>query len=123
MRLAARLLLSISAVIFMSGASLDSRSFRAEVFFRMANPCPSTGQTQGACKGYVIDRVIPVACGGVEEPSNMQWQTLAEAKEKDRWERIGCRPGRKLVFPSPPADAEAFPLDAPEAPSEVAPLR
>jgi hypothetical protein len=29
----------------------------------------------------------------------MQWQTLAEAKEKDRWEKIGCRKGRKLVLP------------------------
>jgi hypothetical protein len=47
----------------------------------------------------VIDRVIPVACGGAEDPENMQWQTLAEAREKDRWERIGCRAGRKLVLP------------------------
>jgi hypothetical protein len=123
MRLAARLLFSSACVIGLSAASLDSRSFKAEVFFRMANPCPSTGQAHGVCKGYVIDRIIPVTCGGAEDPSNMQWQTLAEAKEKDRWERIGCRPGRKLTFPTPPADAEAFPLDAPEAPSEVTPLR
>ena len=114
--------LSLAAVTTVSAAT-DSRSFKAEVFFRLANPCPSTGQTSGACTGYVIDRIVPVVCGGAEDASNMQWQTIAEAKAKDRWERIGCRPGRKLVIPGPPAYAEAFPLDLPEAPSEVAPLR
>ena len=123
MNVTARIVLSFAAVMCLCAASLDSRSFRAEIFFRLANPCPSTGQTNGACTGYVIDRIIPVACGGAEEPANMQWQTLAEAKEKDRWERIGCRPGRKLVVPGPPAYAEAFPMQAPEAPTEVAPLR
>ena len=122
MRLFARVALSLAAVTGLCGAT-DSRSFKAEIFFRLANPCPSTGQTNGPCKGYVIDRVIPIACGGAEEPANMQWQTLAEAKEKDRWERIGCRPGRKLVMPSPPVHAEAFPLETTEAPTEVEPLR
>jgi hypothetical protein len=68
--------------------------------FKLANPCPATGQTQGPCAGYVVDRVIPIVCGGDEDPSNMQWQTLAEAREKDRWEKIGCRKGRKLVLPT-----------------------
>jgi hypothetical protein len=97
----------------------NQRSFKAEVLFRLTHPCPGTGQTQGACNGYVIDRVIPIVCGGVEDPSNMQWQTLAEAKVKDRWERIGCRPGRKLVMPGPAAFTEAYPLEQPEAPTEI----
>lgn len=92
---------------------------RAEVYFRLANPCPSTGQTSGPCKGYVIDRVVPVVCGGAEDPSNMQWQTLAEAKEKDRWERIGCRPGRKQVMPTNESYTEAFPLTGTPDPAEV----
>jgi hypothetical protein len=29
------------------------------------------------------------ACGGPDAVSNMQWQTIAEAKTKDRWEG-GC---------------------------------
>jgi hypothetical protein len=33
--------------------------------------------------GYVIDQVVPLACGGAE-PSNMQWQTVAPAKAKDK---------------------------------------
>jgi len=41
--------------------------------------------------GYVIDHIVPLACGGADAPSNMQWQTVADAKAKDRTERIGCR--------------------------------
>ncbi|HWW86286.1 MAG TPA: HNH endonuclease signature motif containing protein [Vicinamibacterales bacterium] len=41
--------------------------------------------------GYVVDHVKPLACGGADAPSNMQWQTIAEGKAKDKWERVGCR--------------------------------
>lgn len=41
--------------------------------------------------GYVVDHIKPLACGGADAPSNMQWQTVAEAKSKDKVERIGCR--------------------------------
>ena len=41
--------------------------------------------------GYVIDHIVSLACGGADKPSNMQWQTVAEAKSKDKTERIGCR--------------------------------
>ena len=36
--------------------------------------------------GYVIDHVIPLKRGGCDEPRNMQWQTIEDAKEKDKWE-------------------------------------
>ena len=104
-------------------AAQSQRPSNAEVLFRLANPCPATGQTQGACAGYVIDRIIPVVCGGVEDPANMQWQTIAEAKEKDRWERIGCRRGRKLVLPGQATSVtEAFALDASPGGVEAQPL-
>jgi len=41
-------------------------------------------------KGYVVDHVVPLECGGIDAPSNMQWQTVQEAKIKDRTERH-CR--------------------------------
>ena len=41
--------------------------------------------------GYVIDHIRPLACGGADTPSNMQWQTVAEGKAKDAWELRGCR--------------------------------
>jgi hypothetical protein len=49
-----------------------------------------TGYSHGR-KGYVVDHVVPLACGGGDAPSNMQWQTVAEAKAKDKTERIGCK--------------------------------
>lgn len=41
--------------------------------------------------GYVVDHVRPLACGGADAPSNMQWQTVEAAKLKDKTERIGCK--------------------------------
>src|SRR5688500_13186902 len=98
-------------------AAESARPSTAEIYFRLAHPCPVTGQTSGPCKGYVIDRIIPTVCGGAEAPDNMQWQTLAEAKEKDRWEKIGCRKGRRLVLPGESKSiTEAYALgDAPAA--------
>ena|SRR5579864_1340192 len=49
-----------------------------------------TGHPHG-WPGHVIDHKVPLACGGADSPSNMQWQTTAEAKTKDRVERRGCR--------------------------------
>jgi len=36
--------------------------------------------------GYVVDHIVPLKRGGADAPYNMQWQTKAEAKAKDRWE-------------------------------------
>ncbi len=69
------------------------RSATAKREFARSNPRPSTGKTTGACRGYVIDHVTPLACGGPDASSNMQWQTTATAKEKDKWERSGCAVG------------------------------
>jgi hypothetical protein len=54
--------------------------------FQMSNPCPATGRTSGACPGYVVDHIVPLKRGGVDEPANMQWQTVTDAKAKDRIE-------------------------------------
>ena len=62
------------------------RSSAAKHEFQKKNPCPSTGRTTGGCPGYVVDHVVPLKRGGVDAPSNMQWQTKAEAKAKDRVE-------------------------------------
>jgi hypothetical protein len=78
--------------------------------FMAANPCPANGKSAGACPGYVIDHIIALPCGGADEPGNMQWQTVAEAKAKDRWETIGCRKGRRPQMVSGTAPpVEVFP--------------
>ena len=52
--------------------------------------CPSTGKPKGACPGFIIDHVVPLACGGPDTPANMQWQTVKDAKAKDKLERRDC---------------------------------
>jgi hypothetical protein len=48
-----------------------------------------TGYPHGR-PGYVIDHIKPLACGGIDAPSNMQWQTKEAARLKDKTERVGC---------------------------------
>jgi hypothetical protein len=52
--------------------------------FQLTHPCPATGRTSGACPGYVKDHVLPLACGGSDAVSNTQWQTIRDAKAKDK---------------------------------------
>ena len=66
------------------------RSAEARDAFKRQQPCPSTGKSSGPCPGYVIDHVKPLECGGADSPSNMQWQTIADGKAKDKTE-AGCR--------------------------------
>ena len=58
--------------------------------FVKAHPCPLTGKPRGACPGYVVDHIKPLCAGGADRPSNMQWQTVKEAKIKDRDEHRLC---------------------------------
>ena len=63
-----------------------ARSSASRREFQRRKACPSTGRTSGACAGYVVDHIIPLKRGGLDAPNNMQWQTIAEAKAKDRVE-------------------------------------
>ena len=76
---------------YATGVARDShgrikRSPQARRDFQKSHPCPSTGKTSGACPGYVVDHVRPLKRGGADAPSNMQWQTVQAAKEKDKTE-------------------------------------
>lgn len=74
-----------------SGAGRNSygpkRSRSARSAFVRQNPCPSTGKTTGGCPGYVVVHKIPLKCGGLDDPSNMQWEARGAAKAKSRAER------------------------------------
>jgi hypothetical protein len=80
-------------VVLSLSVAVDARIHRsagARHQFKQLHPCPATGRSNGKCPGYVVDHVKPLACGGADNPTNMQWQTVTEAKAKDKWERIGC---------------------------------
>lgn len=83
------LLLTVSGII----EAKQARSYREKAEFMRHHPCPSTCKVKVryGCKGYVIDHIDPLACGGEDKAFNMQWQTKEAAKEKDKWERKNCR--------------------------------
>ena len=80
----------VGVVLPGSASSKQLRSASVKRESQLTHPCPATGRTSGACPGYVKDHVKPLKCGGPDAVSNMQWQTRAEAKAKDKWETKGC---------------------------------
>ena len=62
------------------------RSGAARAAFKREHPCPATHLPTGPCPGYIIDHVIALKRGGADTPTNMQWQTVEDAKAKDRVE-------------------------------------
>src|SRR5438045_244929 len=48
--------------------------------FQRQHPCPSTGRPTGACPGFIKDHVVPLACGGPDAVSNIQWQNDRSGK-------------------------------------------
>lgn len=81
------LLLALCLLVPCADAGQRSRaSIRS---FVRANACPATHLHKLPCKGYVIDHIQALDCGGKDVAANMQWQTIAAGKAKDKWERNG----------------------------------
>lgn len=84
-------LIFIAACALSTGASACFQRSKAVLrAFVNQQACPATGLHRLPCRGYVIDHIKPLACGGADDPSNLQWQTREEAKAKDKWERKEC---------------------------------
>lgn len=56
--------------------------------FKQANPCPATGKLKGSCPGYVVAHAMPLCA---DDPGELQWQTVAQAKENGNWEKQYCQ--------------------------------
>jgi hypothetical protein len=87
-------LLVLAGLVASGAQAAELRSSAARTAFVKANPCPATGKQRGACPGYVVDHVTPLCAGGADHHSNMQWQTVEDAKIKDREEIKLCRKNR-----------------------------
>jgi hypothetical protein len=86
-------LLAVSAALSLVALPTHAETYRhphQRAAFMKANPCPANGNARGSCPGYVVDHVKPLCAGGRDHPNNMQWQTVADAKIKDRKEREQC---------------------------------
>jgi hypothetical protein len=55
-----------------------------------------SGYPQGR-PGYVADHIFPLCAGGPDAVANLQWQTVADGKTKDRAEKRLCTHIRQLV--------------------------
>ena len=77
-------------VLPVSASAREPRSASVKGDFQLTHPCPATGLTSGACPGYVKDHIVPLACGGPDAVSNMQWQVIRDAKAKGKWKNKGC---------------------------------
>jgi hypothetical protein len=56
----------------------------------------ATGYPHGR-PGFVVDHIFPLCAGGHDALDNLQWQSIADAKVKDRAEWTLCRQIRALV--------------------------
>lgn len=76
-------IVTVSIVITAASYASQPRSKSALAKFQRQNPCPANGAVKGVCPGWVKDHVVPLCAGGADSPSNLQWQTVADARRKD----------------------------------------
>ena len=85
-------LIFIAACLMNTGATARiERDHKVRHAFVKVQACPSTGKHRLPCPGWVIDHVKALACGGPDAVENLQWQTVEDAKAKDKWERKECK--------------------------------
>lgn len=120
--------LGAAAIVLLLTIGAEARDPAQVRAFRQAHPCPATGQTMGACPGWVVDHIYPLCAGGEDRPANMVWQDRATSLVKDKLERDFCRclkatnaeraPAPAFVENAGGADRAAWasPLASPPAP-------
>jgi hypothetical protein len=82
----------VGAEVLRSEGGQIQRSSAVVRAFQQRWACPATHQHTGACPGWAVDHVIPLACGGLDAVSNLQWlpneiKSAPGALTKDRFER------------------------------------
>ena len=94
-----------TGVVIRDQKGVTARDPRVVAAFRKMWECPSTGAHIGACPGWAVDHVVPLACGGIDATWNMQWlptqiKSAPGPYSKDHFERrvyggrgmsVGCQ--------------------------------
>jgi hypothetical protein len=75
---------AVCVVLPDSASAKEHRSASVKHEFQLTHPCPATGLTSGPCPGWVKDHIVPLTCGGLDAVSKLQWQTIRDAKAKDK---------------------------------------
>jgi hypothetical protein len=65
-------------------------SYAAQAAFVRSHPCPVNGGSDTSCPGYVVTHIVRRACGGTDEISNWQWQTVEESNARTGTESGDC---------------------------------
>ena len=74
---------------------LQQDSGQKELFLKKY-ACPMTGKHTEICKGWVVGYIKPLCAGGVDRIANMQWQTVATAKRKEREaQKLCAKPSKR----------------------------
>ncbi len=91
------LILGLLLVLTGGAEAACKRSDAVRRAFVRTHPCPATGLNKLPCYGFILDHIIPLCANGPDGPNNLQWQSIADAKAKDRDERRLCRTlGKRL---------------------------
>ena len=83
-----------SATLLVMTSPADAKppqSSAAVAEFKRSNTCPATGQATDACPGYSVDHIVAPCAGGESAAANMQWRTVADARQSAGWEPEYCR--------------------------------
>ena len=84
------LMLVLSTALFACATQpVQAKTYRSQsavAHFKKFTACPATGMIQKKCPGYVVDHIVPLCKGGEDSPLNMQFQTKAAGKAKDKYE-------------------------------------
>lgn len=61
-----------------------------EVYRSQSRRAMFVRMTGGPRSGQVVNHIVPLACGGCDVPSNMEWMSVAEWKGRTGPERYDC---------------------------------
>jgi len=100
-----RIAIALAALALLLAAAVGAeaatkRSGKVRMDFVRAHACPATGLNKLPCKGWIIDHIIPLCAGGPDAVRNLQWQTVPDARAKDRIEKRQCAVLRRQWRPA-----------------------